>query len=378
MRPTLILLSALALLFTAAGAQTKFYNYYDEGLRFMEAKDWQRAIGEFRSATTMEFEDAARKRTYGTHFIEYMPHREMGRAFYYLGEKQSAQKELELSYAYVEDDDTKDLLRLVKGGAPLTKIDKPDVDRKPVDIPRPTLPVGALTYDPSRVTQVGTRLSLAVLPIVSKGEAERYGDIVTDKMVTQLVNLRRFKVIERTALEKILKEQEFQKSFMADEQTAVKAGKVAGADAIVIGTITVVGNATRVTARVIDTETGEAIVAKEEQVEGTDLADIEKTVEHLAIMIYNELPIVEGYVVAVEPQQFYVDVGSSKGIRKGSKCVVFREGDKIRHPVTGEILGSKVTKLGELVVTDVQDKMSTAKIVQMDQDFKVGDKIVVK
>jgi TolB-like protein len=372
MRPTLFLLSALALCVATTGAQTKFYNYYDEGLRFMEAKDWQRAIGEFRSATSMEFEDAGRKRTYGTRFIQYMPHREMGRAYYHLGETQNAGRELELSYAYVDADETAELLRMVKGGGPITK------PGKPVDIPKTTLPVGALTYDPSRVTQVGTRLALAVLPITGKGEAERYGDIVTDKMVTQLVNLRRFKVIERTALERILKEQEFQKSFMADEQTAVKAGKVAGADAIVIGTISVVGGATRVNARVIDTETGEAIVAKEEQIESTDLADIEKTVEHLAIMIYNELPIVEGYVVAVEPQQFYVDVGSSKGIRKGSKCVVFREGDKIRHPVTGEILGSKVTKLGELVVTEVQDKMSTAKIVQMDQDFKVGDKIVVK
>ena len=56
-------------------SQTKFYNYYSSGLDFLDKRDWVRAIGEFQSAISLEFEDAGRKRTYGTHFIEYYPHR---------------------------------------------------------------------------------------------------------------------------------------------------------------------------------------------------------------------------------------------------------------------------------------------------------------
>jgi TolB-like protein len=217
-----------------------------------------------------------------------------------------------------------------------------------------------------------------VLPFTAKGGTDQIAEIATEKMVTRLVNLRRFKVIERAALEKIMTEQQFQTSFMVDEQTAVKLGKVVGADAIVLGSINTVDGVTKVNARVIDTETSEAIVAKDEQVEGTQLPDIEKTVEHVAIMIYNELPLVEGYVVSIDGDQVYIDLGTSKGIRKGSKCVVFREGEKIVHPVTGEILGSKVSKLGELVVVDAQQKLAAAKVVSREQDFKVSDKVVVK
>jgi TolB-like protein len=373
---TLTVFSGIAL------SQTKFYNYYNDGLRYMEEKDWQRAITEFRSATSLEFEDNNTKRIYGTRFIEYFPHREMGRAYYNLGELDNARKELELSYAYEDDSETEQLLELVKSGAPPTTaqvpVARPKPTSKPADTPPDALPPGALTYDPSRVTQVGTRLALAVLPFTAKGGTDQIAEIATEKMVTRLVNLRRFKVIERAALEKIMTEQQFQTSFMVDEQTAVKLGKVVGADAIVLGSINTVDGVTKVNARVIDTETSEAIVAKDEQVEGTALPDIEKTVEHVAIMIYNELPLVEGYVVSIDGDQVYIDLGTSKGIRKGSKCVVFREGDKIVHPVTGEILGSKVSKLGELVVVDAQQKLAAAKVVSREQDFKVGDKVVVK
>ena len=83
--------------------------------------------------------------------------------------------------------------------------------------------MGALTYDPSRVTQVGSRLGIAVMPIDVKGEMDKYADALTEKMVSQLVNLRRFKVIERTALDKVLQEQQLQVSGVVDD-----AGSSAG------------------------------------------------------------------------------------------------------------------------------------------------------
>ena len=66
-----------------------------------------------------------------------------------------------------------------------------------------------------------------------------------------------------------------------------------------------------------------------EQSQGTDVGDIERTVDRVAIDIYNELPIVEGYVVNKDQNLYYIDIGNEKGIRKGSKCVVFREPEDI-------------------------------------------------
>ena len=424
MRYVLVSIAAVIVVSFRLSSQTRFYNYYDEGLQYMEKGDWVRAIGEFKSAASLEFEDARRKRTYGTRFIEYYPHREIGIAHYFLGEFSDAKKELELSIAYTKSDRAQEFLdRVLKGISPADLAEarrqqeeadrkqklfeqeqakrqqealekknhelaeqqrlaeeekKNEEDKRAVEDKNSRLPVGALTYDPSRVTQVGSRLAIAVLPFDAKGDAQKLNVSVTDKLVTELVNLRRFKVMERTALEKVLKEQKLQTSGIVDEKTAVNVGKIAGADAIVIGDVNIVGGMAKVSARVIDTETSETIVAKEEQSQGAGVDEVEKAVDRVAIDIYNELPIVEGYIVNQDQDLYYIDIGSEKGIRKGSKCVAFREGEKIRHPITGEILGSKVTKLGELVVVQVQQKLAAAKVVESEGDIKIGDKVVVK
>jgi TolB-like protein len=397
MNPLRTLLVAFLVLLAAipGPAQVKFYNYYRDGLEFMEKRDWQRAMQEFRSAISLEFEDAVRKRTYGTRFIEYYPHREMGICFYQLGEKESAKKELELSTAYYSSERANEYLDLLRGThPPPVAVDKPvlppsgtrreEDSRESAERSRlepgqlSTLPVGALTYDPMRVTQVGSRLAIGVLPIEAKGDLAGYASALTEKMVTQLVNLRRFKVIERAALDKVLEEQQLQLSGVVEEATAIKVGRVAGADAIVLTNVLETSTGGKVNARVIDTETGETIVARSEQVSGSDVDEYEKAVDNLAITIYNELPIVEGYIVSGEQDEFYADIGSLKGIRKGSKCVVFRDGKEIKHPTTGEVLGKQVTKLGELVVVQVQQKLSQVRVVEKEQDIKIGDKIVVK
>jgi hypothetical protein len=197
-------------------------------------------------------------------------------------------------------------------------------------------------------------------------------------MIAELVTLRRFKVIERSALNKVLEEQSLHASGLVDDKTATNLGKIAGADAIVLGSLNVTKTQTKVSARVIDTETGETIVAKVEGADGTTFADAEAATQQVAIKIYNELPLVEGFIVKAESSLFYIDIGSEKGIRKGSKCVAFKEGEEIKHPITGEVLGSKVTKLGELVVVSVYEKMSAVKVTDKEGDINIGDKVVVK
>ncbi len=390
-----------------ARAQNKFYNYYSSGLEFLEKKDWVRAIGEFKSAASLEFEDTKRKRTYGVHFIEYMPHRELGIAYFNLGEIANAKGELELSKAYVQTDRAEEYLTKIPSGIAGTlaiarpvvaEEKKPEsvkqvVEKKPVEqqkkadqsLQTPVTTTGtspetevALAYDPNSVTQVGSRLALAVIPFEGKGEAAKFVDDVTEKMITRLVNLRRFKVIERSALDKIMKEQKLQASGIVDDRTAVNLGKLTGADAMIVGRVTFISGKGKVSARVIDVETGETIAARDAPVVGASTEIVDRVVDNIAAMIFNDLPLVQGYVVKVEGDMLYIDMGLSQGIRKGTKCIVFREGEPIKHPVTGEILGKKVTKLGEIVVIQSQDKLAEGKSVESEEGLKVGDKVVVK
>ncbi len=390
-----------------ACAQNKFYNYYSSGLEFMEKKDWVRAIGEFKSAASLEFEDTKRKRTYGVHFIEYLPHREMGIAYYNLGESSNAKGELELSKAYVTTERTEEYLNRISPTVVGTlAIAKPVVPEESKSEAKPKIEESKplpqtnreksvqtspktepttdtnsdipLSYDPNTITQVGSRLALAVIPFEGKGDAKKFVDEATEKMITRLVNLRRFKVIERTALDKIMKEQKLQASGIVDDRTAVNLGKLSGADAMVAGSVSFVGGKGKLSARVIDVETGETIAARDAPLEAESTQIVDRVVDNIAAMIFNDLPLVEGYVVKVDENTLYIDVGLSHGVRKGTKCVVYREGEPIRHPITGEILGKKVTKLGELVVIQSQDKMAEGKAVETEEGLKVGDKVVVK
>jgi TolB-like protein len=395
--------SAVLLTFfvTAPGSsQTKFYNYYDAGLEYIERQDWLRAIQELRSATSLEFEDADMKRVYGTRFIEYFPHRELGVAYYNLKEFDTAKKELQLSITYTSTERAEEFLDLAKRRVPPARAaemkkaaeeaserekensDPPKVEEPPPPEPsaEAILPPGALTYDPSKVRQVGNRLTLAVMPLQGKGDSQAFVEASTDRMVAQLVELRRFKVIERSKLEEVLQEQRLQVSGVVGDRTAVDVGRVAGADAIVVGTVSIIGSTTTVNARVIDTQTSEVLVARNARSDRTDLEDVEKLVENVAIMIYNELPLVQGSVINTEGKVMYIDVGRDKRIRRGSRCVAFREVGDLLDPSTGALIDKKVKMLGEVQVEEVLEKASKVELVRMEsgESIKVGDKIVVK
>ena len=73
------------------------------------------------------------------------------------------------------------------------------------------------------------------------GTNQDIGKGISDLLVNQLVNDGTYRVIERNALDKILKEQNFSNSDRADANTAAKIGKILGVDAIITGDITQFG-----------------------------------------------------------------------------------------------------------------------------------------
>lgn len=437
---------AVALLSTTIYAAGKFYNYYEEGLEYMKRGDWDRAVEEFKAAVSLEFKDRPKVRTYGMHFVDYFPHREMGVCYFNLGDAENATKHLQLSQAFSPSKRaTEYLAKLGKGEAPPPQVptgisreeqerlarEKSQIERerkqleeqmKALELKKRAqddeaarkaaeeerrlaaerdrlakmesdrqakeremmskgrLPTGALTYDASRVTQVGTRLSLAILPFENKGGAPEVSSMVQDNMITTLYSLRRFKILERSKIDEIVKEQKLGMTGFIDPAKAVKVGKVAGVDAILMGSISSTATGVAITARLIDTETGTIITAKDAFSDRTSLQDIKNMSQEIAIQMYNDVPLVEGYVIRVDPTQVILDVGSNKGMRKGMKMVIYKEGDAITHPATGEILGKTVTKLGEVLLVEVQEKMAEASILEKEQgqSLAVGNKVVAK
>lgn len=60
-------------------------------------------------------------------------------------------------------------------------------------------------------------------------------DNFTDKMIEKLVDNSKWQIIDRVNLDRILKEQDLQRTDEFDEETAVEIGKIAGVDLVVFG-----------------------------------------------------------------------------------------------------------------------------------------------
>lgn len=115
--------------------------------------------------------------------------------------------------------------------------------------------------------------TIAVVEFVDlKGRVTDLGRFLAEKLITRLYQTKKFKVIERQLLNKIVNEQKLSLTGLIDQSTALRLGKLLGVDAIAAGTVTDLGKILDVNARLINTETGEVFgvasveIAKDEAV----------------------------------------------------------------------------------------------------------------
>jgi len=73
------------------------------------------------------------------------------------------------------------------------------------------------------------------------GSNQDVGKGIVDLLINQLVNDGTYRVIERTALDKVLKEQNLSNSDRVNTSTAAKIGALLGADIIIVGNVTQFG-----------------------------------------------------------------------------------------------------------------------------------------
>ncbi len=92
----------------------------------------------------------------------------------------------------------------------------------------------------------------------------------------------------------------------------------------------------------------------------------------------------DGYIAGVKEKKFmtaygdtvFIDLGKNQQVKPQAKFIIYREGDEVVHPMTGELLGIIVEKIGVLeVTTDIQEDSSTAVIRDSRKPIEIGDPI---
>ncbi len=214
---------------------------------------------------------------------------------------------------------------------------------------------------------------VAVVDFEQKGEQEfrgkQVGEIVAEWLITSLVRTGRFDVVERSQLQKILKEQELGMTGMISQETAAKVGALLGVKVIITGSVIRLGNIYDVNTRVISVEDGS--ILKAEKIRGPGLDAIEQMMDSLADTIKKDFPIV-GYVVMVTGKRAMVDLGKGHGVEPGMKFTAFRKGAPVQHPVTGKMLRTEDIKIGEMVIQTVDVDTSWAEILHEEPGAKIA------
>jgi LysM repeat protein len=76
--------------------------------------------------------------------------------------------------------------------------------------------------------------------------------------------------------------------------------------------------------------------------------------------------------IAGDDDIVYTDIGKELGVKGGDKFAVFRMDGTVSHPVSNEILGTKITPLGTIQLTDLEKKTSRAIISTTNQEITPG------
>jgi len=101
---------------------------------------------------------------------------------------------------------------------------------------------------------------LAMMPLDSRGVGKNEVSAITDNLASKLQQSGKFRIMERSQMDQILKEQNFQQSGACDgNQCAVEMGKLLGIDRMVIGSVGLVGSTYTFNLRMIDVGSGEAV-----------------------------------------------------------------------------------------------------------------------
>jgi TolB-like protein len=212
------------------------------------------------------------------------------------------------------------------------------------------------------------RTKIAVLDfelIGDEHETSGIGAIVSEWFITGIVKNGRFDVVERAMLQKIVSEQKLSKSGMIDETSAAALGKILGVKVIISGSIVKTRDTIEINSRVINVEDGSIIAA--ESYRGNTKDELHSLVDELLVKILSNFPLT-GYVVKRNLKSVIIDLGLSSGLSPGTEFLIYKEGQVIKHPKTGEILDIEQIVTGRLVIIKVSQSIAEGEIKSEETD----------
>lgn len=304
-------------------------------------------------------------------------------------------------------------------------------------------PIIAIAVEPNRPITIAQAQSvqkrrIAVLdfdsgsingnPFVSGWLGQGAAKGVSDLIVNKLVDSGTYRVMERSKLDAILREQDLGESGRVDAGTAARIGKLLGVEAVLVGSITqfnvdekstgfsfggLFGNSgkkslanVQITGRLVDTETGEIIATVQgkgeadqksgstrvlgigggDSVSNNDsllIAAADKAVTQMVTMVVDSASKLtanagasglEALIADIGGGQITLNKGTIAGFAKGMQISVERVTKQVKDPATGKVLRQVSSSIGRLELVEVARDYSVGRIIS-GSGFRVGDTV---
>jgi TolB-like protein len=231
------------------------------------------------------------------------------------------------------------------------------------------------------IHKIASRMSLAVLPFDVKGQETGSADMAYDQLIDAFIEQGRFNIISRgEQFASVMQELKFSETDLADKSKAVKVGRYVDADAVLMSSVRETKGSLEIYSRLVNTETSTRLDSKDVYTRDKTLSQIQYITSGLALKFKNSFPLIEGKVIKVDGKNIYADFGAARNIKKEMKFIVFGEGGKNIHPITGKVLGSDSAEMGIATIVNVFEDMSLGKLVSGFEASKIkeNDLIITK
>lgn len=235
-------------------------------------------------------------------------------------------------------------------------------------------------YEAPQVRQVGSRMTLSMLPFYLKGQVN-LAEVAYEDLLKSITEGGRFKMVDRSIIEKVIREMQLTQAGLTDQASSVKAGKLTRAEVVLLGFVTETPRSIEVYARLVDVETSRILTEKDAYMESRPLSlkDLISLMDGLSVKIRNQFPLVEGVISEISGKNLTAQISLRTPLQTGLRLIIFKE-KQVLHPETKKPLGIQTLPVCEARIIGVQGANISAQVVNSQDLKKVtgSDKVITK
>ncbi len=206
-------------------------------------------------------------------------------------------------------------------------------------------------------SHICAQISFAILPMEDRSKEPELTEQALSGLYKYILDSKKYTIVERTQIEKVLDEQALQLSGLIEQNEAINIGKLLGVDKLIVSSFSKLSSNTyALSLNVIDVITGEIELSDQESQTGTLPVDLAMW---CISKIRDKYPLT-GKILGEVGNSYVVNLGSKNGLEKGDRLFIAR--NEILRDNSGEILFQNIYRLGTAEVEEPSDARSLIKV----------------